>query len=120
MEWRKTYISFTGEFLEPLYPYEKKGLVMETYTQEEEWGNQIMEVEIETGFFTGLKYDQIGQKDSLTIFLAKVEGNIGHLVADCPAGGWVEETFVFLDTNGMPIYASDFNPNPIPRVLNYE
>lgn len=73
--------------------------------------------EVSTGFRDGLGYEAIDGKDSLTVYLAKVSGNIGHLVASCPAGGWADETFVFLDESGKPVKAAEnFNPNPVEQL----
>lgn len=73
--------------------------------------------DVSTGFRDGLSYDAIDGKDSLTVYLAKVSDNIGHLVASCPAGGWADETFVFLDEGGTPMKsAENFNPNPIEQL----
>lgn len=75
-----------------------------------------------TGFREGgLFYSQIDYRDSLTIYLARINEQIGHLVADCPEGGWVEECFVYLDSDGNPIKDDDnWNPNPIPQLLELE
>lgn len=49
---------------------------------------------------SGLVYDQIDQRDSLTVYLARINDQVGHLVADCPEREWVEECFVYLDGDG--------------------
>ena len=74
--------------------------------------------EVTTGFRDGLNYEAIDGKDSLTVYLAKIDDSTGHLVASCPAGGWANETFVFLDNGGNPVKsAENFNPNPIEQLL---
>lgn len=71
----------------------------------------------QSGFRKKLLYDAIQTKDSLTVYLAKIDEKTGHLVADCPAGGWYEDVFVCL-LNGKPEKAEDnFNPNPFEQLL---
>lgn len=94
------YVSFCGTFLVP----------------------EIKESEFafEEGscFLEGYAYKQIGGQDSLTVFLTEVADGIGHLVADCPANGWQDSTFVLLDEENLPIKSEDnFNPNPVPQVI---
>lgn len=73
--------------------------------------------DVSTGFRDGLNYETIDGKDSLTVYLAKIDDKTGHLVASCPAGGWADETFVFLDEGGNPVKsAENFNPNPIEQL----
>lgn len=73
--------------------------------------------DVSTGFREGLNYEAIDGKDSLTVYLAKVSPGIGHLVASCPAGGWADETFVFLDEIGNPVKSADnLNPNPVEQL----
>jgi hypothetical protein len=70
----------------------------------------------EDGFCAALKYEQIDQKDSLLIFLAKIDINTGHLVADFPDQR-NESAFVLLNKDGMPLKSNDnFNPNPVPQL----
>lgn len=74
--------------------------------------------EVSTGFCDGLKYVVIDGENSLTVYLATVTNNIGHLVASCPAGGWADETFVFLDESGNPVKSEEnFNYNPVRQLL---
>lgn len=71
------------------------------------------------GFRKGLKYEQHEVRDSLTVYLAEIDEQFGHLVADCPNGNWVDSCFVFLDKNGNPIKSDkNFNPNPVPQLLD--
>lgn len=104
------YISFCGELVTPD--------TNETATLEKDFplidGGQ--------GGRTGMQYDHIDGQDQLSIYLAKVPflQNIGHLVADCPAGGWYEETFCILDAEGNPVKSADnLNPNPVPQLLEF-
>ncbi len=76
--------------------------------------------EIGCGFREGLLYKVIGRQDSLTVYLAEYPYNecIGHLVADCPQGNWVDSMWVKLDNEGNPVKAEEnFNPNPVPQVI---
>jgi len=74
-------------------------------------------LQYDTAFRDGLSYEAIDGKDSLTVYLAKVDHNTGHLVASCPAGGWEDETFVFLDNEGSPVKsAENFNLNPVRQL----
>jgi len=73
--------------------------------------------DVSTGFRDGLNYEVIDGKDSLTVYLAKIDDNTGHLVASCPAGGWADETFVFLDRQDNLVKSSEnFNPNPVEQL----
>ena len=73
--------------------------------------------DVSTGFRDGLSYASIDGKDSLTVYLAKIDDNVGHLVASCPAAGWADETFVFLDERGNPVKsAENFNPHPVEQL----
>lgn len=70
-----------------------------------------------TGFRHSLDYAPFATKDSLTVYVARVQNSIGHMVADCPAAGWHEDTFCFLDEDGAPVKEDDFNPNPVPQLI---
>ena len=114
------YISFCGTFNVPenvdalaaQFPIE----YYEIYEGTDSHGKERYR-EVSTGFRSGLSYEAIDGKDSLTVYLAKVSGNIGHLVASCPAGGWADETFVFVDEHGRPVKsAENFNPNPVEQL----
>lgn len=115
-----TYISFCGTFnvpqnadnLSSQFPLQYD----EIFEGVDSHGDERYR-EVSTGFRDGLTYEVIDGKDSLTVYLAKVSANIGHLVASCPAGGWADETFVFLDGGGNPIKsAENFNQNPIEQL----
>lgn len=116
----KKYISFCGTFnvpensdLETRYPM----TFSETFEGTDSLGDHIYR-EVSNGFRQGLQYETIDGRDSLTVYLAKVSNDIGHLVADCPAGGWVDEAFVHLDASGNPIKSQDnWNPNPVPQLV---
>ena len=120
-----TYISFVGfletptedsiSILNRVYP-PALSEVLEGYNSHDE----PVYKDYNEGFRAGLEYKEIGGKDSLTIYLAKLSAapGIGHLVADCTPGGWVSDTFVNLDENGEPIKAAEnFNPNPVEQVI---
>lgn len=109
-----TYISFIG-FLET--PTESEFLTLnrvyppnisEVFEGNDSHGEPVYK-NYNEGFRGGLKYKEIGGKNSLTIYLAVIPGyaHVGHLVADCTPGGWVSDTFVMLDENGDPIKAAE-------------
>jgi hypothetical protein len=96
------YISFCGAFVLPSNTDE----LQETYQVDE------------SGFCESLVYEAIGGKDSVTVFLSKINNNTGHLVASCPDGNWADECFICLDNNGEPIKAEgNFNPNPVAQII---
>lgn len=114
------YISFVGFFpevsesklLQSTYPLQYE----EVFEGRDSHGDDRFR-DVSTGFRAGLKYDAIDGKDSLTVFLAKVDDNTGHLVASCPEGGWADECFVYLDESGDPKKSEDnFNPNPVEQL----
>lgn len=115
------YISFCGVFsvpenfkrLEAAYPLQYD----EIFEGTDSHGDDRYR-EVSTGFRDGLNYEAIDGQDSLTVYLARIDGNTGHLVASCPAGGWADETFVFLDESGAPVKSEDnFNPNPVRQLV---
>lgn len=115
-----TYISFCGTFNVPTnanslavqYPMQYE----ESFEGTDSNGDDIYQ-DIQTGFRNGLIYEEIDGKDSLTVYLAKIDDMTGHLVASCPAGGWSDETFVFLGESGCPVKSADnFNPNPVEQL----
>ncbi len=122
------YISFCGFFEEPslsqnnweetlnlFYPEQFR----EEYLGTDSHGDECYR-EIGCGFREGLSYEVIGGQDSLTVYLAKTSENpfVGHLVADCPQGNWVDSMWVKLDEEGNPVKAEEnFNPNPVPQVI---
>lgn len=117
-----TYISFCGNISTPNKPIMDK--LSQKFTLQE---HEIFEG-IDTrgeeryryrsaGFRDGLNYEYIGGKDSLSVYVARINGGVGHLVADCQDGGWSEETFCYLDLDGNPIKANNFNPNPVPQAI---
>ncbi len=91
------YISFCGTFEVPENEDELETAFPETY-QVTPKGREFL------GFRSGLSYQQIYQKDSLYVYVAQIDGTTGHLVADCSAAGWVENTFVTLEA-GQPVRA---------------
>lgn len=114
------YISFVGSFdelpnldeLQTQYPERID------YWTELDYDYQDVECSAPTGFRNGLSYYSIGGQDSVTVYLAKIDDKIGHLVADCPAAGWVEECFCYLNEDGEPVKSGDdFNPNPIEQII---
>ena len=110
------YISFVGSF-------DELSNLEELQTQYREqfdvWtDNEDVEFSEPRGFRNGLSYSSIGGQDSVTVYLAKVTDTIGHLVVDCPAGGWVEECFCHINEDGEPVKSGDnFNPNPIEQII---
>lgn len=114
------YISFCGTFN---VPPNAKSLAMQFPMQYEEVfqgtdsnGDDCYK-DVSTGFRSGISYESIDGKDSLTVYLAKIDDSTGHLVASCPAGGWADETFVFLGQSGHPIKsAGNYNPNPVEQL----
>lgn len=115
------YISFVGFIQEPTnhaelseqYPQQ----FHERYLGEDSLGDFVYN-HVGEGFRDGLEYSVIGGENSLTVWLAVVSDGIGHLVADCPAGGWVDECFCVLDSDGKPLKSEDnYNPNPVPQVI---
>ena len=115
------YISFVGFFDEPSDPELKTRYPMtfqEIYEGTDSHGDERYR-SVSCGFREGLKYECIGGVDSLTAYLATISDGIGHLVADCPQGGWVDDCFVYLDDNGQPIKSEEnYNPNPVEQLLN--
>ena len=114
------YISFVGFIQEP----ENIETLQYTYLmgmQEVFLGENSHQEEVydwkPTGFRDGLKYEVIGGQDSLTVYLATIDQNTGHLVADCPEGGWVNDCFCVLDAEGNPVKENQFNPNPVEQVI---
>ena len=70
--------------------------------------------EVPRGFREGLKYEAIDSNDWITVYLAVIDNQTGHLVADCLAGGWADEAFVILE-HGHPVKAADNSqPKPYP------
>lgn len=124
---RVKYISFCGFLEEPKFTEFEQGLLAQSYPEqfhEECLGinshDEEVYREIKCGFRDNLEYGVIGGQDSLTVWLAKLSENpfMGHLVADCPQGGWVESMWVLLDNEGNPVKAEgNFNPNPVPQVI---
>jgi hypothetical protein len=116
------YISFTGTFNVPTNHEELNIQFPMTYYHRHlglnSHNEEIIE-EYEQGFRSGgLIYNSLySNLDGIDLYISVIENNIGHLVVQCLNGGWNEETFCFLDENGMPIHAEDnFNPNPVPQV----
>lgn len=114
------YISFCGTFNVPANANELAKLFPIQYDEifegTDSHGDDRYR-DVSTGFRNGLNYETIDGKDSLTVYLAKIDDSTGHLVASCPAGGWADETFVFLDEGGNPVKsAENFNPNPIEQL----
>lgn len=118
----KTYLSFVGFFDVPQnihVLYEQHPLQTDKVFEGVDSHGVERYREVSVGFREGLTYKEIDSQDSLTVYLAKVSNAIGHLVASCPAGGWVGESFVFLDEVGNPIKSSEnFNPNPVKQLLD--
>lgn len=114
------YISFCGTFYVPQNANDLSSQFPLQYNEIFEGTDSLGDDryrEVSTGFRDGLNYEAIDGKDSLTVYLAKLSGNIGHLVASCPAGGWADETFVFLDEHEQPVKSADnFNPNPVEQL----
>lgn len=117
------YIAFVGFFkeVEPSIVANLNVQYPELFSQEylgkNSFGDGVFQDNL-AGYRGLLQYEQIDYRDSLTIYLARINEQIGHLVADCPEGGWVEECFVYLDSDGMPIKSDgNWNPNPIPQLL---
>lgn len=114
------YISFCGYFEEPDNVDELEKKYPETFREEFLGTNSHEEdcyKDINCGFREDLDYQHIANKDSLDVYLAVIDETTGHLVADCPAGGWVNDCFVILDTEGQPVKANEENPNPIEQVI---
>lgn len=115
------YISFCGTFETPenidALLAQFKSQYEEVFEGTDSHGNHYYR-EIPTGFRDGLNYNIIGGKDSLTVYIAKIDDNTEHLVADCPEAGWVEETFVQLDEYGNPVKSpNNYNPNPFEQLI---
>lgn len=130
------YVSFVGflvlpsnnDQLEKKYPnntysYEESywEVTGEEYDEErEEWYDTEEEfTRIITGEeeFKNLEYSIIDSQDSLTVYLSIIDEKTGHLVADCPAGGWSTGTFVVLE-NGTPKKSeNNYNPNPVRQLV---
>lgn len=105
------YISFVGYF--DVLPNEQQ--LTKKYKRETRI-NDRDDIE-DTGYLLDVKYQSIGGKDSLTVYLADLGDNIGHLVADCSAGGWCDSAFVRIQ-NGEPVKSElNFNPNPVEQVI---
>jgi hypothetical protein len=132
---KKVYISFCGEFQVPSNCEELKAkhpktfgfeevLVRNRYNEIDDDGRQV---EIDDDFYRkeryeneyreGLDYEYIDGKDSLSVYLAVIDNNVGHLVADCTAGGWVSSTFVVLEDGKPKRPVSNFNPNPVRQLV---
>lgn len=115
------YISFCGIMSTPDWKTQAELVVkfplkfVEKYIGTDSANDEHWET-VPTGYREGLMYETIGGSESMTLSLSIISEEIGHLVADCPDGGWVEETFVMLE-NGSPVKASEFNPNPIEQVI---
>ena len=112
------YLSFVGDIKTPnekaiaelSAKYQVKTYeVVSGYTNE---GEEVTAKESE-GFRQGLKYKEIGGIESLSVYLAVVSNGIGHIVSRC--SDWAEETFCMLGGDGLPIKATDRNPNPIEQ-----
>ena len=119
--YKSTYISFVGVMAVPLQTVELEEAYPLQYDEIFEGidshGDERYR-EVPVGFRNGLEYEAIDGRDSLTIYLAVIDEKIGHLVASCPAGGWADECFVCL-VDGRPEKAvENFNPNPIPQLLD--
>lgn len=129
-----TYISFVGTVLLPTNVEELKSKYSVATYQEDVlvrnreigWDNDNNQIEIdsdywstetkETGFRTDLDYNDVDGKDSLTIYIAVIDSNTGHLVADCPAGNWVESCFVQLENGNLKKATENTNPNPVRQL----
>lgn len=117
---KTAYISFCGTFNVPANADELSSQFRIQYDEifdgTDSHGNDRYR-DVSIGFRDGLTYEAIDGKDSLTVYLAKVSDEIGHLVASCPEGGWADETFVFLDEAGIPVKSADnFNPSPVEQL----
>ena len=129
-----TYISFVGTVLLPTNVEELKSKYSVATYQEDVlvrnreigYDDDNNQVEIdndywstetkETGFRNDLEYKAVDGKDSLTVYIAKINDKIGHLVADCPAGGWVESCFVQLENGNLKKATENTNPNPVRQL----
>lgn len=118
------YVSFCGTFEVPENNNELSKKFPLQYEEIFEGTDSLGEDryrEVSTGFRDGLTYETINGKDSLTVYLAKIDDSTGHLVASCRAGGWADETFVFLNEHGKPVKsANNFNPNPVEQLCEEE
>tara|TARA_R110000787_G_scaffold285367_1_gene400802 strand:+ start:604 stop:1002 length:399 start_codon:yes stop_codon:yes gene_type:complete len=122
------YISFVGQVLLPENIEELNSKYsVETYTEEilvrnRETGydedNNKVEIDNDywstkkekTGFRNDLDYNDVDGKDSLTVYIAVIDSNTGHLVADCPAGNWTESCFVQLQNGNLKKVTGNTNP----------
>lgn len=102
------YISFVGHFDE--LPNQSELL--------EKYPVKIADDGYIDPFRPSLTYIQIDQVDSLYIYLAKISDGIGHIVADCSAGGWTDDAFIALDENDNPVKSpANYNPNPVEQLV---
>jgi hypothetical protein len=112
------YISFCGFLLEPEIDQQ---VVLNNEHPYKSYPYNPLDghYEVTTNFRVGLHYEPIGGQDSLTVFLAKTDiPGVGHLVADCPQGGWANDCWVKLDEADNPLKQEDnWNPNPVPQVI---
>lgn len=107
METKVRYISFVGDLLCP-----KDTETLENkHPYRDTWGN--------AGYRRRLSYEKmaVAFDGALDIWVAKVSGNIGHVVADCRPGDWIEDCFCLIGEDLLPIKASDFNPNPVEQAF---
>lgn len=100
------YISFVGEVL----LVDNEDLLSKVLAQKENpnWADEGV------AEYVG-EYNEIGGRDSVSVYLNNFGDGTGHLVADCMAAGWTEDAIVKLE-NEKVVYASDLNPNPIPLI----
>lgn len=99
------YIAFVGFFkeVEPSIVAALNVQYPELFSQEylgkNSFGDDVFQ-DNPAGYRGLLQYEQIDYRDSLTVYLARINDKVGHLVADCPEREWVEECFVYLDGDG--------------------
>lgn len=114
------YLSFCGQFFIPQNLQELEAKFPPMTGTHEVWNNQIEEwenEEYESDERHDLYYNQIDGKDSITVFLAVIDENTGHLVVDCSAGGWTESSFIVLENGEPKRPQSNFNPNPVRQLV---
>ena len=107
------YISFCGTFLVPDNESElNKQFLGNVYLDDEGFE------EIDDHTISGVHHEMIDSEDSLRVYLAILQDKmLGHLIADCPAAGWTESTFVLLDEHNIPKRPeTNINPNPIRQL----
>jgi len=114
------YISFCGEFIIPtnVEALNKKYLRIENGVQEY-YNVNTGDIEVEAyyeEFRKELDYKEIDKENSLTVYLAKINKNTGHLVAELPNAD-SESTFVVLENEEVKRPTGNFNPNPVRQLL---